>query len=538
MDNIADLQRLVEDYPTYAKLLLKIRTKEPKIRPFALNEPQQKYHKFKQDLRKLGVPVRIIILKNRQSGFTTYEQGESYHWSATRENQAIITMAHVKETATEIFQMVQLFHQEMHPRFKPEKLRDSGSKLIFPKRRCTFSISAAGQEKIGITLNKIHLSEFAYYPDPSYTFNLVKEAVPPTGEIVIESTPNGFNQFEEFYTGAQDLYNPRGKDEVKNAFYRFFTRWFDDSQYQDPKTRRWDDLEKATGKITIDEKLLIDSHNLTPMQLAWRRWKVLEFGNDLEQFWEKYPEDDIQCFISSGKTYFNLKKFLNRMITWANKFKPVVTDETFGLKIWEHPQPDLKYSAGADPAQGIDEDGSAFHMLEQATGRTVMTFCSKTMSPHEFARKCHSFCKAYNDAFLVVERNNHGHTVLNELLNHLDYHDPSKLYYHQSYFEDFKPVGHQIAKELNFGYEPGFPTKSNTKALLLDGLKEFAEENPESCLDIDTIGEIKTFKRLKGGKLGAEEGKNDDRVIAFALAQLGRLSDPDNDTYVRGFRTY
>jgi len=50
--------------------------------------------------------------------------------------------------------------------------------------------------------------------------------------------------------------------------------------------------------------------------------------------------------------------------------------------------------------------------------------------------------------------------------------------------------------------------------------------------------EIKTFKRLKGGKLGAEPPKHDDRVIALALAQWARESGAKDDTFSSEYRTY
>lgn len=548
-----EFQKIVTDYTLYSKLL-NIRTKEiedpdtgekipPKIIPFVFNSPQMQYHKFKMDLRKLGVPVRIIILKNRQSGFTTYEQGESYMWCSTKRYIEALTMAHTDASAIEIFTMVIRFHELMNPFFKADRKRESTTKIEFPKRGCKFTIATAGSAKIGVTLNKAHLSEGAYYESLNTTLGLLKDCVSSGSEIVIESTPNGYNDYHAIYDGAQDLYKPRPKSQITNGYYRFFTRWFDDPQYQfhyweKNPIKTWDDLIRYTGTITAEEKLLIDTHKLSPMQICWRRWKIMDSLNNMDDFWEKYPEDDIQCFLTSGAQYFNLKEILAKMIAWSDANQPIITDASLGLKIWEKPHPDLRYCAGGDPAEGIEKDRSAFHMVEEKTGRTVMTFASDVLPPHAFAKYCADYCKMYNHAFLTIERNNHGHTVLNELIHHLDYYQPWQLYHHHGYFEDFKPLQSQLRKEFSGGYEPGFPTKSNTKAMLLDNQKQFIEEYPEAALDIDTIAEFKTFSRLKGGKLGAAPPNHDDRVIAHALALWGRYTDKGPDDYSRNYKTF
>lgn len=543
---IEDFKRITSDYAYYSHLL-KIRTKDdpPQIIPLIFNRPQRIYHKFKMDLRKLGVPVRIIILKNRQSGFTTYEQGESYMWCATKRYMQCLTMAHVDRATSDIFQMVNRFHERMDKNFKPDRKRDSSTKIEFPKRDCKFQIMTAGSASIGVTLNKAHLSEAAFYESLNNTLSMLKECIPNSGELVIESTPQGYNDFHTIYDGAQDLYHPRPKSSIKNGYYRFFTRWFDDPQYQfsywkNEPIKTWDDLTRLTGDFTKDEKDFLKLFkNITPMQMCWRRWKIGESQGDMDKFWEQYPEDDIQCFLLSGSQFFTIKDVMMQMIGWANLHEPIETITELGLKIWEHPKPGLKYCAGGDPAEGKEGDDSAFHMVEERSGRTVMTFACNTLTPRDFAILCEKYCSQYNRAFLTIERNNHGHTVLNELIHHLDYYNPWELYHHHNYFEDFKPVKQQLMKEFNNAYEPGFPTKSNTKAMLLDNLNEFIREYPEAVMDIEVINQYKTFVRQGvSGKIGALSPNHDDRVIAHALAIWGRYNNKGPDDFQQHYRTF
>ena len=65
-------KRLFSDFPFYAKSALKIRTKEGQIKPFVLNPAQQILDKAVQDQLKTEGKVRVIILKARQQGLSTY----------------------------------------------------------------------------------------------------------------------------------------------------------------------------------------------------------------------------------------------------------------------------------------------------------------------------------------------------------------------------------------------------------------------------------------------------------------------------------
>lgn len=55
----------------YIEKCLKIRNKQGNIVPFKLNGPQNRLYEQIKELRTQGVPVRIIVLKARQMGFST-----------------------------------------------------------------------------------------------------------------------------------------------------------------------------------------------------------------------------------------------------------------------------------------------------------------------------------------------------------------------------------------------------------------------------------------------------------------------------------
>ena len=55
----------------YLKAFIKIQNKEGELIQFTLNTPQDRLRKKILELEKEGRPVRIIILKARQMGFST-----------------------------------------------------------------------------------------------------------------------------------------------------------------------------------------------------------------------------------------------------------------------------------------------------------------------------------------------------------------------------------------------------------------------------------------------------------------------------------
>ena len=55
----------------YIEKYIKIRNKANKIIDFKLNKPQQKLYNVIKEQKQQNKPVRIIILKARQMGFST-----------------------------------------------------------------------------------------------------------------------------------------------------------------------------------------------------------------------------------------------------------------------------------------------------------------------------------------------------------------------------------------------------------------------------------------------------------------------------------
>ena len=83
-----------------------------------------------------------------------------------------------------------------------------------------------------------------------------------------------------------------------------------------------------------------------------------------------------------------------------------------GLAVYVTPQPDRAYVIGADPAEGNpNSDESAATALDSSTGEEVAALAGQ-IEPTVFAGYLGQLARWYNDAAILSERNNHGHTVL------------------------------------------------------------------------------------------------------------------------------
>ena len=62
----------------YIENCLKIKTKSGTVVPFRLNDAQRKLYAVAKRQQDAGKPVRLIILKARQLGFSTLTEGRIY----------------------------------------------------------------------------------------------------------------------------------------------------------------------------------------------------------------------------------------------------------------------------------------------------------------------------------------------------------------------------------------------------------------------------------------------------------------------------
>ena len=94
--------------------------------------------------------------------------------------------------------------------------------IVFPKLDSEYRVETAADPNAGrgLTIHNLHCSEVARWPDDAAaTLASLRAAVPPDGEVVLESTPNG---------AGGCFYEEWQKAEEKGYTRHFLPWWWED----------------------------------------------------------------------------------------------------------------------------------------------------------------------------------------------------------------------------------------------------------------------------------------------------------------------
>ena len=187
----------------YIETFLHIRTKSGELVKLKFNQPQQRLYDVIAERHRAGKPVRIIILKARQMGFSTETEAILFWATATRENTDSLIIAHKDEATANLFRMSRLFYEMLPPVIRPMLQASNAQELNFDKPardkserrglRSRIRCATAGGSGQGrsYTLRNVHMSEFAFWPgDKLETYSGIMQAVPDEAGtiVIIEST--------------------------------------------------------------------------------------------------------------------------------------------------------------------------------------------------------------------------------------------------------------------------------------------------------------------------------------------------------------
>ena len=491
----------------WIETFLEISTKEQTIEPLLFNACQMDFYGH--------FSGRDIILKPRQLGFTTLACGLYFADTLLTPNTTSVIVAHEATSTEKIFQKVKLFWERLDPK---EKARvgapqySSKKEFFWPKINSWFYVGTAGATSFGRgqTINNLHCSEIAQWPNPKESLTALLEAVPMGGRVILESTANGMgNHFHELWKAAK---------EGSGAFAPHFFRWWQESSYAiagDP-----------LPDLSAEEQALKEQNQLSDNQIRWRREKIKSLGDD---FWQEYPESDITCFLSSGRCVFDvgaLKRALERIAGEEAPQRPAMIGSAAlapaELRIYKPPVKGRQYVVGGDVGEGLaGGDASCGEVLDRTSGEQVAELHGR-IAPEIFGHQVAALARWYNYALLGVERNNHGHSTLNTLRNTVHY---NRLYKHRDYDQANQPTT-----------TLGWPTTSKTRPILINEFRAAVASGDCLIHSKELIDECFTFVVLNAnGDTGAQEGSHDDRVFAAAIAwqirkrmSSGKLGDMED----------
>jgi len=270
------------------------------------------------------------------------------------------------------------------------------------------------------------------------------------------------------------------------------------------------DLPESRFKTTY--RAAVEGENRwTPIFLPWQArpdrdadWYAAQKADKLkntgalDELYQEYPATDTEALAP---------RTLDKRIpfTWLEacyvKAAPIVDERAPaipGLTIYQSPQYRKEYIVGIDPAEGNPtSDDSAMTVLDVLTGEECAVLAGK-YQPSVIAGYADQVGKYYNNAGLMVERNNHGHAVLLWL---------------GEYSQLRRLPGHDR--------KPGWLSNRLGKTMLYNEMADCFKDGNTILHSFSTYMQLAS---IEGATLLAPEGQHDDKADSYALAEVGRAA--------------
>lgn len=320
-----------------------------------------------------NLPCRIIVLKPRQKGCSTFLVAVFYRWlSNMRAIGAIIGGAHAQ--SSNLFRMLKTYAEnDLFDRRNPCKVIDRAGRWANGSlaEQLTASNPEAGRSG---TYQAVLCTEVARWAEEGVAnatdilAGLLKcVANEPLTFIGLDSTASGASgDFYERWLGGITFEELKaGKD----GYVKIFAAWF---QFED--SRRDPKLEEGKEQCISAEKIdeLRKKFDLDDEQVAWAQWATREeCGKNFDVFCEDYPFDPDSAFRTSGRRRFNIG-MLDKMAKRAPQYPPATgnidlvdnratwvpcsSDECRVIR-WEEPRDKMRYLLSADTMTGETQVG-------------------------------------------------------------------------------------------------------------------------------------------------------------------------------------
>lgn len=314
-------------FAAFAPRHLRIKNTQGRIVPFRLNDAQVALHELVRKQEHERQYVRMVVLKARQLGISTYIAARSYYKIHRRTGMTGMIVAHEKKASANLNSMVRTFHDFNDPLMRPRAARSNKEEINFPGLRSGMQIATARNLESGrsFTNQIFHGSEVAYWPDAGSIMKGAMQgihAVPGT-DIWFESTARG--PVGSFYSACQAARKGEFSD------YGFvFLPWTIEPSY----VRDVPDGFEDNGMNPNDREYM-GVHGMSLEQMSWRAGKIAEIKNlssvDDEEarviFGQEFPacpEDafnaaDQQAFIGVFPVIRARQAFREKRVTYADQ---------------------------------------------------------------------------------------------------------------------------------------------------------------------------------------------------------------------------
>ena len=450
---IEEVVKCLDDPKYFIENYLKIVTIDKGLVPFEMYD-------FQRGMVDTFHENRFTICKlPRQSGKSTIIVSYLLHYVLFNDNVNVAILANKSSTARDLLGRLQLAYEHLPKWMQQGVLNWNKGSIELENGSRIVAASTSSSAVRGSTFNIIFLDEFAYVPN-----NIAEEffsSVYPTissgktSKVMIVSTPHGMNMFYKMWMDSVNKRNDYAPVEV-----------------------HWSEVP---GR---DEA-----------------WKEQTIRNTSEaQF-----QTEFECeFLGSVDTLINASKIKTMAVTSPKR--------SGGLDVYEMPKSKNIYVMTVDVSRGISSDYSAFVILDvtQAPYKIVAKYRNNDIKPLVFPSIIERVAKTYNNSFILIEINDLGQQVADNLQFELEYDNMMMVTQRgrsgQVLGGGFSGRGNQLGLRMTKG----------TKKIGTSNLKSLIEGDKLLITDFDIIAELSTFIS-KGKSFEAEAGATDDLVMCLVI---------------------
>lgn len=402
---------------------------------------------------------RSIMLTPRQYGKTITAAVYLIHYILFNSNKTVAILANKQATADEILHRVRMAY-ELIPKWLQSGVVGWQKRSIELENGSRIFCAATSSSGIrGKSINCLMLDELAFVEN-----NLAEEfftSVYPTitaskeSKIMITSTPHGYNLFHKFWSEAE---------KGINGFTPVRVHWTE----MPGRDQKWyDDQRSVLGELKCAQEIDAAFLGSAMTLLTGATLASLSYDIPIKEFNDLYR----------------------------------------GLKIYENPKKGGQYAMTVDVSRGRHLDSSAFMIFDttEYPHRIVASYNNSDTAPLMYAGIIYQLATQYNNAYILVEINDVGAQVADE------------LYYTYEYGEMFwSKSGDQLGKTGADPY-PGLRTTKKTKRIGCSNLKDIIEKQQLIINDYVAIQELSVFVQSKSGVYEADEGFHDDMVMCLVM---------------------
>lgn len=501
-----------ENKVEWIETFIKIADKEANIIPFHLT-PEQK-------MLLNGLEHKNIVSKSRQLGISCLVAAAALREAVIYPNSTSMLISHNQSSTTAVFDKLKQMYYSLPDFIRPKLIQNNRQALTFENNSSITCLTAGNKDCArGSTINSyLWCSEFAFWKDQERQMKSIMQAVSSSTKVILESTSNGFNFYQQTFMGARN---------GENGFKPFFFSWIQGGTLFKSQYLQCAEAYKAkhNGKMLTEdeydeEEKYLATLGMTPEQAVWRRDKISVSG--LDAFHVEYPSSFEESILSTGSSVFDNNRIIRlQQAIIEQKIRPLALDKIAGLptilrphvqnrnlKIWEIPKVGMKYVCGGDVAEGLggNRDSSTIFVMDRE-GKQVAEFKSNKLKPYEYSDVIDAVGRWYNKALLVVEKASGGHSVI------------ERLRYEKKYMNMYKSKCYDEFKRTI--WKVGFDTSQKTKSLAVNDMREWFDKGLIDIQSNDLLEEMKTFVAEENGSFNAISSCHDDLVSSCWLAIQG-----------------